>query len=102
MTTAQMNDPERDGIAAVGIPVDRTVRRLRAKLEQRDRRIVSLTRRIAALEAALASKALSATHMRWEVTRAVQDALCNVRMIPVYGVGKMEKIVEVKATDSAA
>jgi len=26
MTTAQMNDPERDGGAAVGIPVDRTVR----------------------------------------------------------------------------
>ncbi|MEI6028827.1 MAG: hypothetical protein WCT47_19295 [Betaproteobacteria bacterium] len=26
MTTAQMNDPERDGTAAVGIPVDRTVR----------------------------------------------------------------------------
>lgn len=98
MTTAQMNDPERDGDTSVGIPVDRTVRRLRAKLEQRDRRIVGLTRRIAALEAALASKALSATHMRWEVTRAVQDALCNVRMIPVYGVGKMEKIVEVKAT----
>lgn len=24
MTTAQMNDPERDGSAAVGIPVDRT------------------------------------------------------------------------------
>ena len=28
MTTAQMNDPERDGSAAVGIPVDRTVRRV--------------------------------------------------------------------------
>ena len=28
MTTAQMNAPERDGNAAVGIPVDRTVRRL--------------------------------------------------------------------------
>ena len=27
MTTAQMNDPERDSGAAVGIPVDRTVRR---------------------------------------------------------------------------
>jgi hypothetical protein len=26
MTTAQMNDPERDGGAAVGIPVDRRVR----------------------------------------------------------------------------
>jgi len=26
MTTAQMNDPERDGSAAVGIPVGRTVR----------------------------------------------------------------------------
>ena len=26
MTTAQMNDPERDGVAAVGIPVDRRVR----------------------------------------------------------------------------
>ena len=27
MTTAQMNDPERDGDTSVGIPVDRTVRR---------------------------------------------------------------------------
>lgn len=102
MTAAQMNDPERDGGAAVGIPVDRTVRRLRAKLEQRDRRIAGLTRRIAALEAALASKALSVTHMRWDVAHAVQDALCNVRMIPVHGVGKNAKIVEVKATDPAA
>ena len=29
MTTATQNDPERDGIPAVGIPVDRTVRPLR-------------------------------------------------------------------------
>ena len=28
MTTAQMNDPERDGGVAVGIPVDRRVRRV--------------------------------------------------------------------------
>ena len=28
MTTAQKTDPERDGDVAVGIPVDRTVRRL--------------------------------------------------------------------------
>lgn len=31
MTTAQMNDPEHDGGAAVGSPVDRRVRRLLRK-----------------------------------------------------------------------
>jgi hypothetical protein len=31
-----------------------------------------------------------------DVTRAVQEALCNVRMIPVLGIRSNDKIIEVR------
>ena len=65
--------------------------RLRRKLKQRDQRIAGLNRRIEQLEQALASRVLDAKQMPREITKAVQDALCNVRMIPVFG-GRVSRI----------
>jgi len=105
MTTAQMKDPERDGGAAVGSPVDRRVRRLQRKLEKRNARIAGLERRIAKLEASLALRTGDAvvvdfSLLRRDLTKAVTDALCNVRMIPVLDIGGHRKIVEVKTSDA--
>lgn len=68
------------------------VARLRRKLEQRDRRIAGLTRRIADLESALVTKDVEIQRLPRDVTRAVQEALCNVRMIPVLGLGRSTRI----------
>ena len=100
-----MNDPERDGGAAVGSPVDRRVRRLQRKLEKRNARIAGLERRIAKLEASLALRTGDAvvvdfSLLRRDLTKAVTDALCNVRMIPVMDIGGHRKIVEVKTSDA--
>jgi hypothetical protein len=85
---------------AVGFPLDRRVMRLLRKLEKRDLRIAGLQRRVAALESALATKDVEAKRLPREVARAVQEALCNVRMIPVIGAGKNARIVEVKSSDA--
>jgi len=91
---------EKSSDASIDIPADRTVRRLRSKLEQRDRRIAGLQRRIAELEHALAVKDVLVQRLPKDVSRAVQEALCNVRMIPVPGIGKNTRIVEVKTSDA--
>lgn len=74
------------------------VGRLRRKLIQRDQRIAGLERRISTLESELATAHIDAKRTPGDVRRAVQDALCNVRMIPVIGVGGSDRIIEVKAT----
>ena len=86
-------------------PVDRMVRRLQRKLEKRNARIAGLERRIAKLEASLALRTGDAvvvdySQLHRDLSRAVTEALCNVRMIPVHGVGKSVRIVEVKAVDA--
>jgi predicted RNase H-like nuclease (RuvC/YqgF family) len=70
--------------------------RLQRKLAQRDRRIAGMQRRIADLEHSLATKDMEVKRLPIDVTRAVQEALCNVRMIPVLGLGGGTKIVEVR------
>jgi hypothetical protein len=87
-------------MAAVGALLDRRVRRLLRKIEKRDQRIAGLVRRVAMLESALATKDMEAKRLPRDVTRAVQEALCNVRMIPVIGVGKNARIVELKSSDA--
>jgi hypothetical protein len=72
--------------------------RLRRKLEQRDRRIAGLLRRIDELQSALITKDFEVKRMPTDVVRAVQQALCNVRMIPVLGLGSGDRIVEVTTT----
>lgn len=80
---------------------DVTVARLRRKLLQRDSRIAGLMRRVAALESALAMKEFEVKRIPRDVVRVVQEALCNVRMIPVLGVGKDARIMEVKMSSVA-
>jgi hypothetical protein len=76
-----------------------TLERMMRKVEKRNRRIAGLMRRVAMLESALATKDLEMKRLPRDISRAVQDALCNVRMIPVLGVGKSARIVEVKTSE---
>ena len=76
------------------------VKRLKRKLEKRDRRIAALEHRIILLENQIATKDLQAKRLPLDVTRAVQEALCNVRMIPVIGTGKNAKILDVNFSDA--
>ena len=73
--------------------------RLKRKLEQRDRRIKALQERISELQYMLVTKAMEIKRLPRDVTRAVQEALCNVRMIPILGIGGDKKIVEIKVTE---
>lgn len=75
------------------------VNRLRRKLAQRDARITGLERRIAELERQLAVQHTETRLLPIEVTKAVQRALCNVRMIPVLGIGSSDKIIEVHTVE---
>lgn len=74
--------------------------RLIRRIERRDKRIAGLERKIQKLENALAWRTLDLESLSRNVRREVQDALCNVRMIPVHGLSSMSKIVEVKCGDS--
>jgi hypothetical protein len=78
--------------ASHGVVVQRLVRRL----DQRDRKIAGLERKIARLEQALAWRTLDLESLSNNVRREVQDALCNVRMIPVGGGIKTSRIMEVR------
>jgi|WetSurMetagenome_2_1015567.scaffolds.fasta_scaffold71756_5 hypothetical protein len=88
---------EQETKAAVEPPLDYRVMRLRRKLELRDRKIEGLKKRVAILEMLLATREIEAKRLPLDVARAVQDALCNIRMIPVLGVGRGDRTVEVKA-----
>ena len=80
------------------------IQRLRRKLEQKNQRISGLERRIAKLEHALAIRSgdtvvVDTAKLRHDLEKAVVDAFCNVRMIPVLGIGGSKRIVEVKVSD---
>lgn len=66
--------------------------RLIRKIEKKDRHIVGLERKIQRLEEALALRTLDLESLSRNVRREVQDALCNVRMIPVFG-GRRDKVI---------
>lgn len=74
---------------------------LRRKLAKRERRIKGMQRRIDELETALSLHAIRIDRLPERVTKAVQDALCNVRLIPLVGAGRSDKIVEIRAIDAA-
>lgn len=80
---------------------DRTIGRLRLKIEKRDRRIEGLMRRISNLEAALATRTIMAERLPSDIAKAVQTALCNVRMIPVLGIRSNDRIIEVRSAAQA-
>lgn len=73
--------------------------RLRRKLAQRDQRIAGLMRRVEMLESALSTKDMEMKRLPNDVTRAVQRALCNVRLIPMIGIGGNGKILDVRYAD---
>lgn len=70
--------------------------RLVRRLDRRDKRIAGLERKIQQLENALAWRTMDLESLSQNVRREVQDALCNVRMIPVHGFKRDEVITEVR------
>jgi hypothetical protein len=83
-------------ILATNKGVEMSEQRLLKRISQRDRRIAGMQRRIVELEHALAVKDVEVKRLPRDVTRAVQEALCNVRMIPVLGIRSNDKIIEVR------
>jgi predicted RNase H-like nuclease (RuvC/YqgF family) len=73
-----------------------TIGRLQRKIERRDKRISGLERKINQLEKALSWRTIDLESLSKNIRREVQDALCNVRMIPVHGVTKTQIIAEVR------
>lgn len=57
--------------------------RLLRRIERRDKRIVGLERRIQQLESALVTRTLDLGNLSRNIQREVQQALCNVRFIPI-------------------
>lgn len=74
------------------------VARQKRKVDRLQNRIVGLEARIRELERALASDALSVSTHRREIERAVTNAMCNVRMIPITGSDNYARILEVSMT----
>lgn len=78
------------------------VQRLVRRLERRDRRIAGLERKIRRLEEALSWRTIDLESLSRNVRHEVQDALCNVRMIPVHGASRDRVIAEVKTSPQNA
>jgi hypothetical protein len=83
-------------VTEVLMPV--AMRRLVRRVERRDRRIAGLERKIQRLEEALTWRTIDLESLSRNVRREVQDALCNVRMIPVFGGTRDQVITEVRNT----
>jgi hypothetical protein len=80
--------------------------RFKRKLEKRDARIASLERKIKELEHIVCTSKIKELEfgliyksLDKQIAKAVTDALCNVRMIPVRGIGTTSKILNVKYED---
>ena len=87
-------------VTEVLMPV--AMRRLVRRVERRDRRIAGLERKIQRLEEALTWRTIDLESLSRNVRREVQDALCNVRMIPVFGGTRDQVITEVRNTPANA
>ena len=73
--------------------------RLVRKIERRDRIIEGLNKKVQRLESELAVRTLDLESLSHNLRREVQHALCNVRMIPVFGGKKDSVIAEVITTN---
>lgn len=71
-------------------------RRLLHKIEEKNRKIKGLVSRMQRLENALATRTMDLESLSRNIGREVQDALCNVRMIPVRGIPKMDRIMDIR------
>ena len=68
------------------------MKRLQRKLRKKEIKIAAMERYITKLESEVAKRAID---LPKSIEEAVQRGLCNVRMIPVLGLGE-SKIVEVR------
>ena len=93
-----MEPPSESNTQRAAVAHQRLIRRL----EQRDRKIAGLERKIKRLEKALAWRTIDLESLSRNVRREVQDALCNVRMIPVFGGTRDKVITEVRNTPANA
>jgi hypothetical protein len=89
-----MESPQKSDTQRAAVAHQRLVRRL----EQRDRKIAGLERKIKRLEEALTWRTIDLESLSRNIRREVQDALCNVRMIPVFGGTRDKVITEVRNT----
>jgi hypothetical protein len=74
--------------------------RTRRKLRKRDEKIAGQQRYIQQLEEKLSRSFVSLNskleNLPRDITKSVERALCNVRMIPVHGISSNDKIVEIR------
>lgn len=70
--------------------------RMQKKLNKRDRKIAALEKEIRELKSALCVHSFMIKRIPVDVTKAVQSALCNVRMIPIIGIGSSDRIVDIQ------
>lgn len=76
--------------------MQKNIDRLLRRIQRRDKRIAGLERRIQLLERKLVDRTLDLENLSCNIRREVQNALCNVRMIPVHGGMRDQVIAEVK------
>jgi len=62
---------------------DITILRLKRRIEKKNKTILGLQRKVQQLESELANRTLDLGSLSRNIRREVQDALCNVRLIPV-------------------
>ena len=72
------------------------IKRLNRKLQRRDKRIKGLERKVSQLQEALAHRSINSQKITLDIRRSVQEAMCNVRHIPVFGLGCEQVIAEVR------
>ena len=72
------------------------LRRLQRRLDIRDRKIEGLKRKVARLERALAWRTVDLETLTRNLGETVQQALCNVRMIPVGGLTRNGRILGIQ------
>jgi predicted RNase H-like nuclease (RuvC/YqgF family) len=71
-------------------------KRLERRIKRKDKRIAGLERKIQSLEKALSIRTLDLESLTKNLQNAVEQTLCNVRMIPVHSLGRHSVIAEVK------
>ena len=69
---------------------EKSLKKIMKKLNSRDRKIAGLQRKVRLLESELAMRTID---LPKNIRRSVEEALCNVRMVPVLGILHDRRIV---------
>jgi len=80
-------------------PHTKLIGRMQKKIDSRNRKIEGMARKIDTLEATLAWRNIDLESISRNLKQEVENALCNVRMIPVGGMSKTSKILEIRTVD---